>query len=180
MKHSLRKSILEKRNSLSQKEVIRLSAQIKERLFSTKEYLSAKTVMFYVSFNNEVYTHDMIVESFNKKIVFVPKILKGDIVPHLIKSFDELAHGTHKILEPKTDNIFDRDKIDLIIVPAIAFDLHGHRIGYGKGYYDRFLKTVKAYKIGLAFDLQIIEKVPNHPDDVPVDKVISEKRVIEH
>ena len=179
MKQLIRKLILKKRNSLPEKKLLSFSERIKASLFSAKEYQSAKAVMFYVSFNKEVSTHKMIIESLKTKIGIVPKCVKNEIVPHKIQSFSELKKGTLGILEPKTKKVFPKEKIDLIIVPGIAFDKRGFRIGYGKGYYDRFLKNIKAMKIALVFEFQVIEKVPNHEKDVPVDKIITEKRIIE-
>ena len=75
---------------------------------------------------------------------------------------------------------FNPDKLDLVIVPGIAFDKKGHRIGYGYGYYDRFLKTIKkkAVKIGLAFDFQLIESIPEEEHDVPMNIVVTDKEIL--
>ena len=179
MKSYIRKAILEKRSKVSVKEVKSLSQKIRTSLFSLKEYKSAKAVMFYVSFNKEVSTREMIKEALKTKTVIVPKCVKNEIAPYAIKSIEELKKGTLGILEPKTKNIFPKEKIDLIIVPGIAFDKRGFRIGYGKGYYDRFLKNLKAKKIALAFEFQVIKKVPENEKDVPVDMVVTEKRIVE-
>ncbi|MEK6808554.1 MAG: 5-formyltetrahydrofolate cyclo-ligase [Nanoarchaeota archaeon] len=178
MKTFLRKSILEKRNALLQKDVISNSNRIKERLFKRKEFINANCVMFYVSFGHEVNTHEMIKDSLNKKFVLVPKIFGNDIKPCKLKDFSDLSLNKHKILEPISSIDVFNGVIDLIIVPGIAFDLRGYRIGYGKGYYDRFLKTRNTLKIGLAFELQIIKEIPIHNNDVAIDMIISERRFI--
>ena len=178
IKSNLRRICLNKRSSISKKEIFKHSGLIKRRLFATREYLLSQNIMFYVSFNNEVNTHDMIKIALNNKTVIVPKIIERDILPIRIKKFDELSPATIGILEPITCDIFNKDKIELVIVPCIAFDIYGNRIGYGHGYYDRFLKTVSCTKILIAFESQLIDTVPRLKWDVPVDKIITEKRIL--
>lgn len=137
--------------------------------------------MFFVSFGSEVHTHDMIKEALKSKTVIVPKVVHHEIEPSVIIDFDNLVpSGKFKIPEPIEAMKIAYKNIDLILVPGIAFDKEGHRIGYGFGYYDRFLRRVpKAIKIGLAFDLQIVDKIPREMHDVPVDLIVTEERVIE-
>ena len=84
------------------------------------------------------------------------------------------------ILEPKLDMIVPPDHIDLILVPGLGFDSRGHRIGYGRGYYDRFLSQVKpdCFKLGVAYACQIIDRTPNHEHDMPVNAVLTEKYIM--
>ena len=181
MKNQLRDDILEKRNSLPKEEVTSKSRNIEERLFNLDPYKKSRTVMLFVSFNNEVYTHDMIKKSFGKKNVVIPKVMQQEIEPSVIIDFDSLIPaGKFGILEPIEIMKIAYKNIDLVLVPGIAFDSGGHRIGYGFGYYDKFLKKVpKAVKVGLAFDFQIVDRIPAEEHDVPVDFIITEKRVIE-
>ena len=181
MKNQLREGILEKRNSLPKEEVIDKSRKIEEKLFNLDSYKKSRTVMLFVSFNNEVNTHDMIKKSFGKKNVAIPKVMPHEIEPSIIIDFDSLIPaGKFGILEPIDIMKIAYKNIGLVLVPGIAFDSEGHRIGYGFGDYDKFLKKVpKAVKVGLAFDFQIVEKVPREEHDVPVDFIITEKRVIE-
>ena len=97
-----------------------------------------------------------------------------------MERWDDLKISSYGILEPKKDKIknISSDKIDLIIVPGVAFDLKGNRMGHGKGYYDRFLNLVKSTSIGLAFEFQIIENIPVESHDKPIDMIITEKRII--
>ena len=147
-KEETRKKFLEQRGNIDKKINREKSKIIKEKLFSLEEYKNAKTVMFYVSFGSEVYTHEMIQEVLGKKIVIVPKIIDFEIITCEIKDFSELESGKYRILEPKDNNKeFNMREIDIIIVPGAAFDKEGNRIGYGKGYYDRLLKNTKAKRI---------------------------------
>ncbi|RLF39548.1 MAG: 5-formyltetrahydrofolate cyclo-ligase, partial [Thermoplasmata archaeon] len=99
------------------------------------------------------------------------------IYPVEIENLDDLERGAFGILEPQNKKIYTGD-IDIIIVPGIAFDFRGYRIGYGKGFYDRFLRGADALKIGIAYDFQIVKQIPEDDGDVPVDIIVSEKRVL--
>ena len=181
MKAGLKQSITEKRNSLSKEEILEKSGKIKDNLFVLEQYKKSKTVMFFVSFNSEVNTHEMIKEALKAKTVIVPKVLEHEIEPSMIADFDSLVStGKFGILEPIETMKIAYKNIGLVLVPGIAFDILGHRIGYGFGFYDRFLaKVPKAVKIGLTFDFQVVEKVPHEEHDVAVDLIVTEERVVE-
>src|SRR3989344_2331190 len=180
MKNQLKESILQKRNSLSKEEILEKSEKIRNNLFNLKPYKSSKTVMFFVSFNSEVHTHEMIEESLKNKTVVLPKVAQHEIEASVIIDFDNLIPGKLGIPEPIETMKIAHKNIDLVLVPGIVFDKEGRRIGYGLGYYDKFLKkTPKAVKIGLAFDFQLVDKIPREMHDVPVDIIVTEKRVVE-
>lgn len=179
MKKSIRKELLEKRDLLKKQEVIEKSREIKEKVSLMPEFINAKTIAFYVSFNKEVFTHSMIKELLGEKRILAPKVTRRKIDFYEINNFNELKPGKFNILEPVNLNKVSYDKIDLVIVPGVAFDKKGHRIGYGYGMYDRLLKRIECKKIGLAFDLQIVTKIPKERFDVAVDKIITEKEVID-
>lgn len=180
-KEEIREKISEKRKQLSKQEVIDYGENVKEKLFSLEEYKKAKTVMFFVSFGREVYTHNMIKEALKDKRIVVPKIIDFEIVPCEIKDFRELVEGKYRILEPACASKEECEKvpkIDVALVPGMAFDKRGYRVGYGKGFYDNVLKDLGALKIGLCMDFQIIDNVPNDEWDIKMDKVITDKRII--
>ena len=181
MKNHLKESVLEKRNSLSKEEILEKSSQIEKNLFKIEQYKNSKITMFFVSFNSEVNTHDMIRKSLHNKTVIVPKVVHNEIEPSIILDFDNLVpSGKFGILEPIEAMKIAYKNIDLVLVPGIAFDKKGHRIGYGFGYYDKFLSKVpKAVKIGLCFDFQIVDKIPNEAHDIPVDLIVTDERIIE-
>lgn len=186
MKETLKKIILEKKKALTKEEINEKSTKIKQSLYSLTEFKKAKNIMFYVSFDNEVDTQEIIKELLAKKEkeVVVPYVIKGSKNLQLseLKNFNELEPKTFGILEPKEANIknFDINKLDLVIVPGIVFDKNGHRIGYGFGYYDRFLKKLNknAIKIGLTFEFQLVDKIPEEMHDVPMNIIISENRIL--
>jgi 5-formyltetrahydrofolate cyclo-ligase len=183
-KDDIRKELKKKREGLPYDEVIKKSRIIKERLYSLDDYKESIIILFYVSYDNEVSTHDMIKETLKKgKRVIVPFIDEDrSMLLSELRRWSELTLGAYNILQPKREylRVVDPDEIDLIIVPGIGFDMHGNRIGHGFGYYDDLLKkTKKAKKYGLAFESQIIDLVPCEKHDVKVDRIITEERVIE-
>lgn len=180
-KSKIRKEILRKLKKQRACDRIKKSELIKEELFSLSEFKTAKCVMFYVSTNYEVDTHTMIDEaiSLGKKVA-VPVTLPKE--KRLMPSFlsdptRELTAGPYGIAEPKSSCIREVsiEEIDLVVVPGLAFDKGGGRIGHGPGYYDRFLKKLPSEvpRIGLAFDFQILGEIPSFPHDVPVNKLIA-------
>lgn len=187
-KEFLRERIRRKRQQLSREEVGEKSKLIEEKLFSLPEFQSARTVVFYVAMkkSNEVETEEMIKESLKLgKRVLVPitDLVEDKIVFSEIKSFEDLIPSTFDILEPMPEirKILPYEAIRLIVVPGIVFDLQGHRIGYGLGFYDKVLPQLTKYvsRIGLAFEMQVVEKLPNEDYDVRLDKIITEERIVE-
>ncbi len=180
MKHIIRDQIRSKRELLPQEDIDKKSKIIQDKLFSLSEYKNAGEILFYVSFGSEVDTHDMIKESLNTKKVVVPKFTEDGLHLSRIDSFEELQKGTYDILEPMKLKKINEKNIDLIIVPGIAFDKRRHRIGFGQGHYDRLLKRFPdVKKIALAFNMQMVDKIPNDEWDIKVDKIITENSMIE-
>ncbi len=177
MKGKIRKELLEKRNSLNTYEILEKSNIILKNLYGLEEFSKSKKIASYISFGSEVYTHGLIKEYSKKKEFFVPFIKNGDIFLSRINSWEELESGIYGILQPKEPKI-ENGGIDVIIVPGIAFDENGNRIGYGKGYFDRLLKKISSIKIALAYDFQVLKNIPNQEHDVKMDMVVTEKRII--
>ncbi|MCM8800777.1 MAG: 5-formyltetrahydrofolate cyclo-ligase [Candidatus Omnitrophica bacterium] len=160
-----------------QKEEIRKqrSRLIKRKLFRTKEFIKAKTIMFYISFGGEVETAEMIKQAFRLgKTVVVPVCEKRTIRPCILEKNSSFKKGRYGIYEPVKKEFIEPEKIELVLVPGLAFDKHGNRLGRGKGYYDRFLKKLSAntVSIGLAYNFQILNRLPATPLDVKVQKII--------
>jgi 5-formyltetrahydrofolate cyclo-ligase len=184
MKHKIRKKILEARENHEESERSKKDSAIEDKMFSLHEFKKAKIILFYVSIRGEVRTDKMISESLEKgKRILVPfaDLKNKRLLISEINDLDELSPGAFGIPEPKNPREFPLEKIDLVIIPGIAFDKKGNRVGYGMGFYDRFLKGFKSHvpKIALAYDLQIVSEIPADGDDVRVDKVITEKEIIE-
>ena len=177
LKAALRIRMLAKRDALSKCEVETLSGAIAGRLFASPRFKEAKTVAFYLPKGNEVDTAKMIECALAlEKEVLVPA------TDHKINfcrftSFDDLVPGRFGIQEPKSHSPPSREA-DIVIIPGVSFGLCMHRLGYGKGYYDRYLANSPAYRIGICYDFQVVEKLPTHENDERMDEIITDKRVI--
>jgi len=185
-KKETRASILGLRNYLSVSDIKSKSNLIQERLWKLIEFYGFKSIMFYVAFGSEVRTQSCINKaSKNGLNVIVPVCINSkdrDILPsRLLDPQSELAKGKFGVPEPKPEfrRPFPPENIDLVVVPGIAFDEKCYRIGYGAGYYDRFLpRCTKALSVALAYEIQIVEDAFPASWDVPVDFIITEKRMI--
>ena len=184
MKDNLRKRLIEKRKNLPKKDILERSEIIKQKLFHLEEFKEASTILFYVSYDNEVYTHSMIKDalSLGKNVVIPISIIEDrSLMLSRLENFKDLIHGSYGILEPRPKKIqeISINEIELIIVPGVGFDANGNRIGHGKGYYDGLLKkSMKHLHIGLAFEFQLVKKIPRESHDLPVKMIITEKRII--
>lgn len=185
IKKTIRKQILESRANLGKNSHNLYSDRIINKLCESSFYKESKIIMTFISFGHEVNTHNFVKNSLNNnKRITVPITFpeSNEIKPSEILDFDELEVGFYNILTPKEEfhRFIDPNEVDLIIVPGLAFDRKGYRVGYGGGYYDRFLsKYPKATKIGLAFDLQMIDQVPRDEFDIAVDYIITENEIID-
>ena len=181
-KEILRQEYILKRKTLTDLEKQEQSSLIAEKLFSLDIYKKAKTVMFYVSLDDEVKTIDMIQKAFSSKKVLIPKTnLKTKTMDAVEMTFEtKLVKTRLNTLEAENGKIIPKNEIDLVIIPAVAFDFWGHRIGYGQGYYDRFCKDIGAAKIGLAYDIQLTEQIPVESHDIKVDMILTDKRIIKY
>ncbi len=179
-KKELRSKIRALLNQTEPDALLQMGMHAARNLEQTEEFRASKNVMFYVSHAYEVDTIELIKRHLKHKTVLVPRIdmnLKRMCAVR-ITSLGELAEGAYGIPEPVSAEAFPERDIELVIVPGIAFDAKGNRLGRGLGYYDRFLKQTPAVKVGLCYDFQIVESVPAESFDVPMDMVVSDKRTI--
>jgi len=182
-KDELRKHYAEKRARAH----ARLRYDDKQKIFShlreIPSFSKAKTIMCYFARGSEVPTKNLVLELLNSaKRVVLPRTNTDDmlIIPYYIDSIDDVELASFGLLEPKLScKICKTEDIDVILVPGVAFDQHGHRLGYGLGFYDKFLPGAKCETIGLAYDDTICENcLPCDSHDIPVDNVVSERRVL--
>ena len=176
-KKELRSKIKQRLRKQKEEERQKQSRIIKKKLFRLAEFKKAKRIMFYMADEREVDTQAMITEARKKgKIVTVPvcDINKKRIIPCKIGVKERFQKGPYGIKEPCTKRPLAVKDIDLVIVPGVAFDRQGNRLGRGKGYYDSFLKLINqsAVSIGLAFRSQILPSLPHTHRDVAIDKVL--------
>lgn len=180
MKQAIRQNLREKRKQISPNLYAEKSRAIGEKLQEMDEWRNANSILAYVSTKEEVDTHAIIDAALQQgKKVFVPRVNEDHMVICPIVGWQQLKPGNFGILEPCTSiSPSHPGEIDLILVPGIAFDPRGHRIGYGRGFYDGFLTLTRGLKIGLAFSEQIVDEIPEEEHDVPLDLVITDKLII--
>lgn len=177
-KNEIREKYKEIREKIDNKE--ELSARIADRVISSSEYINAKTICAYISFGSEVNTSKIIENALkNNKVVGVPAIYEGNMEFYKIDSIEELQiENSFGIKEPKRvrTNFIENKAIDLVIVPGICFDLENNRIGFGKGYYDKYLsnRELNAIKMGICFEEQILKHtlIETNAYDVKMDKIV--------
>ena len=184
-KKLLRQEILTKRSLLTEEDIKEYSNKITNTLFEMDEYKNAKRIMCFVSNGSEVETHPIIEQAIldGKSIVVPITVSKTkELLVSDVFNLSELEVGFYNIEVPKKEfvRLVDPRTIDLVLVPGVALAKDGYRVGYGGGYYDRFLvKLDKSVpKIALGFDLQVVDEVPTEDFDIPVDLILTEKGII--
>lgn len=179
-KRALRERLLAVRGALSPEEVSRRSRLVVARLLELPAISKTEAVFCYLSHGCEVQTHQLVRDWLAAgKHIHVPAYhaeQRRYQPSHICDLERDLAAGKLGILEPHTRRTPDRPA-DVAIVPGVAFDAQGHRLGYGKGFYDGMLKHFVGLKIALAFDCQMQPSIPHAPKDVPMDAVVTESAV---
>jgi 5-formyltetrahydrofolate cyclo-ligase len=168
--------MLEKRNRLVPDKIAGLSKRIQEFVIESKEFKSAKVVGAYYAFGSEVKT-DLILEKakvLGKKVA-LPSVEGESLTFYELSSGKYLVKGRFGIMEPLPYGPVER--MDLLVVPGIAFDKKGYRLGYGKGYYDKFLAEKSLFSIGLAYSFQLLESLPRGKYDRRLDAIATEERI---
>ena len=181
-KRALRRELNQRQCSLSNEYKKEASLEIARRVFQSMEYQEANTIFIYCGTSNEVDTSIIIRDALkNGKHVALPKILSMGIMETLeIESMEELIPERHGILEPKEGSRkIPPEEIDLALIPCLGFSRDGYRIGYGGGFYDRFLPNGNFAKIIIAFDQMSVESMPVGAFDHKVDKIITESAYYE-
>lgn len=183
-KAALRAAVLERRRALDAETHRELSAAIARRVADDHRYRDARVLHTYIDARDkEVATRDLVRAALREgRRVVCPRALPGGRLEHYeIGSLEDLEPGRFGLLEPPPDaaRAVDPGAVGLVLVPGIAFDREGFRIGFGGGYYDRFLAVIEAPSIGLAFALQLVDRVPREAHDVPVDAIVTEREVID-
>jgi len=176
-KKALRREIGAKKRALSAAEIESRSAILADKLYKTTQYRDCQSLYAYLSFNQEVHTNPIIERAWTDgKRVAVPKVAGDEMVFIWIDSFEGLApQGAFHIMEPIEDGPVADDERALILMPGLAFDPQGHRVGYGGGYYDRFLENEPDHPlVALCYDFQLYDRLEVEAHDVPVDLVITD------
>ena len=209
-KKNLRKQMLLQRNNMPDTKCLKKSRHAARLLFKTASYKQAQNILVYMHYGSELQTVDIIRQAFeDHKHVFVPRVEGKNMDFYEIHSMADCEEGFHGIPEPKMDcprlifdigdndtddNVSGKDEtgsygtnrvlakkdITLMVLPGLAFDQKGHRLGYGGGYYDRYFERFGTdyTKVAVGYDFQLIDEVPYEPHDIPIDIFISDNRCI--
>lgn len=174
-KAELREQLKKERSVISADQRRQWDQNILTKFWQTPDYLNAESIMVYLSFGDEINTWPILARAWaDGKSTLVPKIRQHpkEIIAVKITSEAQLQPGLWGIYEPRSDEAAPRKEIDLIVVPGLAFNQQGYRIGYGGGYYDRFLPQTIGRKVGFCYS-QFVREFPVAPWDQPVDLVIT-------
>ena len=173
-KQELRRAIREKKRAMTEAEIESKSAALGELLAGSQCYRDAKTVYGYLPYNQEVRTVPMLERALREgKRVAVPKVYGDEMRFIYLEDLTQIAKGYAGIPEPIADGPVAREKDALVLMPGLAFDPQGHRIGYGGGFYDRFLAAEPEHPtVALCYDFQVLPELDTEEFDIPVDQVI--------
>lgn len=173
-KKALRKMIRDKKRAMTAAQIAAASKRLEELFLQTAEYANAGTLYAYLPYNQEVRTEGIILSALaDGKKVAVPKVYGEEMRFILINNLDGLEKSDMGIPEPIADEPIAADPTALILMPGLAFDPQGHRIGYGGGFYDKYLSKEPTHPtVALSYDFQMLPQLETDPFDIPVDKVI--------
>jgi 5-formyltetrahydrofolate cyclo-ligase len=181
-KRALRRRVLERRDAMTDRDRARAGEEVVERFLALPELDSARTVMAFWSFGSEVDTRPLLERlAASGRTVVLPTIRDRALEPRTWKPGEELEETWFGASEPVGGRSVDPAAIDVVAVPGVAFDRAGGRVGYGGGFYDRFLGRLRAdaLRVGIAFSCQLVdEPVPAASFDVPIDAVVTEREVL--
>lgn len=172
-KQDIRKNIAQLKHSFSAEQKDTESNEILHTLESLDCFRQASAILLYHSLPDEVNTHEFIKKWSNHKTILLPVVTGSELA---VRKFspDTMTKGAYGIEEPNGTDVTNYDTIELVIVPGVAFDKKGNRLGRGKGYYDKLLpKLTNAKKIGICYSFQLCEHIPNEKHDIPMDTVIT-------
>ena len=173
-KKELRAQIRQMKRAMTEQQIVAASAKLGELFVNTTQYQNAKTIYGYLPYNQEVRTVPMLERAIRDgKRVAVPKVYGDDMKFIYMDDLSQVAKGYAGIPEPIADGPVAQDKTALVLMPGLAFDPQGHRIGYGGGFYDRFLAMEPEHPtLALCYDFQMLPSLETEAFDIPVDQVL--------
>lgn len=177
-KRALRKHVAELKSNYTNEELLCFSEQVMNKLEQLEIFLQAKTVFIYYSMPQEVHTHDLIRKYSGDKAFLLPVVTKSGLILKKYNSGEELQISDFGISEPTGPEFTDYEKIDLIVVPGVAFDRNLNRMGYGKGYYDGILQKTDTQRVAVCFDFQLLKCVPHTHFDVKMNLIVCQTEII--
>jgi 5-formyltetrahydrofolate cyclo-ligase len=177
-KRQIREQISDLKKHISPFQILQESEKVFEKIELMPEFQSYNTVLMYWSTDNELPTHEIVKKWSKTKVILLPSVSGENLTLKKFSYEEQLRRGQLGIWEPETNENY-KGIVDLVIVPGIAFDLAGNRLGRGKGYYDRFFSELEIPKWGVAFDFQLLPIIPVSENDIKMDKVFTASKLIE-
>lgn len=173
-KQELRASVRARKRAMTEEEIVSRSEKLAELFFASEAYRSAKTLYGYMPYNQEVRTVPMMARALlDGKRVAVPKVYGDEMKFLYITDFDRMAKSEFGIPEPIADTPIAEDETALVLMPGLLFDPAGHRIGYGGGFYDKFLEAEPNHPtVALCYEFQMLPHLETEAHDIPVDLVL--------
>ena len=173
-KAALRKHLLEKRDATSAELRDIASEKIHENLKKNSSFINAQNIACYFPIGSEVNTHNIMLDTLEQgKNLLLPKIIGDNIEFYIVSNLEKLEKGRFEIMEPK-DSCEKAKKIDCMLIPTVGVSKLGVRLGYGHGYYDRFLSSTDTMKISLTYSKQIVKSIPSDSHDIKIDWIVTE------
>lgn len=173
-KKEIRQQIKILRAKLDSKTRISYSLSVLNKIEHDDSFISAETVLIFWSMPDEIYTHDFIQKWSSSKEIYLP-VIKGDTL--VLRKFTTLDNmylePKYGIYEPQGEDFKNWGEIDYAIIPGVAFDSNNNRLGRGKGFYDRILNSIRALKVGVCYNFQLVDILPTESFDIKMDKVFS-------
>jgi 5-formyltetrahydrofolate cyclo-ligase len=177
-KRQIREQISDLKKHISPFQILQESEKVFEKIELMPEFQSYNTILMYWSTDNELPTHEIVKKWSKTKVILLPSVSGENLTLKKFSYEEQLRRGQLGIWEPETNENY-KGIVDLVIVPGIAFDLAGNRLGRGKGYYDRFFSELEIPKWGVAFDFQLLPIIPVSENDIKMDKVFTASKLIE-
>lgn len=176
-KEEARRRIKAQKSLLDNQERLIAASRVFERLEQTAAFIMAENILMYHSLPDELSTLEFIDKWHGRKHFFLPRVngVNLEILPY---DRSKLRLGAFQIEEPDGDDVCDINRIELIVVPGVAYDRSGNRVGRGKGYYDRLLADTRATKIGVGYDFQLVDELESESHDIKVDMVITDNGIV--
>ena len=177
-KAALRKYLLEKRDATSAELRNISSEMIHQNLKQISSFTNSQNIACYFPIGSEINTYDIMLDILEQnKNLLLPRIVNDNLQFYIVSNLEKLEKGNFEIMEPK-DSCKKAEKIDCVLIPTVGVSKSGVRLGYGKGYYDRFLSLIDAVKISLTYSKQIVKSIPNDSHDIKIDLIITEDEII--
>lgn len=175
LKKALRQIVNARKKALKTEEALARSAVILEKVEQLPVFQKAQVILAYWALPGEVQTQDFILKWYQQKMILLP-VMDGENL--LLRPFNGIQNmqviNTFGISEPTGENFTQLDRIDLVIVPGVAFDRQNNRLGRGKAYYDRLLSQMKTFRLGVCFQFQLFDQIPVSAHDIPMDLVLTD------